>query len=86
MNPGPYHSIDLVATKGKERIAIEIETGKNSPSQICQNVLKCFKAGFEKVYVIGTNRDAHDKVKEALEKAGLFNSGVKVFVGKEVVD
>ncbi len=40
-----------MATKGEERIAIEIETGK---SDIKENVRKCKEAGFEKVILVKT--------------------------------
>lgn len=43
--------IDLVAEKGNERIAIEIETGK---SDVKTNVKKCGDAGFEKAIVVCT--------------------------------
>ena len=40
---GGGKAVDLVATKGNERIAIEVKTGK---SDINENVGKCEKAGF----------------------------------------
>lgn len=49
---GQGRAVDLVATKGNERIAIEIETGK---SDIEGNVRKCKEAGFDEVIVIGTS-------------------------------
>ena len=40
-----------MATKGDERIAIEIETGK---SDVKENVRKCKEVGFEKVVLVRT--------------------------------
>jgi len=48
---GDGKAVDLVATKGGERIAIEIETGK---SDIQGNVRKCREAGFDKVVSVRT--------------------------------
>jgi DNA-binding MarR family transcriptional regulator len=50
---GDGQSVDLVAMKGNERIAIEIETGKSDPEA---NVRKCREAGFEKIVVIPTKK------------------------------
>ena len=43
---GEGKSVDLVAYKGNEKIAVEIETGK---SDAVGNVKKCLEAGFEKI-------------------------------------
>lgn len=48
---GEGKAVDLVATKGDERIAIEVETEK---SDVEENVRKCRKARFDKVVVIHT--------------------------------
>lgn len=48
---GEGRAIDLVATKGHEKIAIEVETGK---SDVQGNIRKCKEAGFEKVLSILT--------------------------------
>ena len=45
-------AIDLVALKGDEILAIEIETGK---SDVVGNIEKCLKVGFEKVVVVAVN-------------------------------
>jgi len=55
---GPHRggkAIDLVATKGDERIAIEVETGKSYAEG---NVRKCGEAGFARVVTIYTDRNA----------------------------
>lgn len=49
---GQGRAVDLVATKGSERIAIEIETGK---SDIEGNVRKCKEAGYQTVNVVETS-------------------------------
>lgn len=41
---GHGKTVDSVATKGDERITIEVETGK---SDVDENVRKCKTAGFE---------------------------------------
>ena len=46
---GEGKTIDLVATKGNDRIAIEVETGK---SDLEVNLKKCREASFEKVVVV----------------------------------
>lgn len=48
---GDGKAIDLLATKGDEKIAIEIETGK---SDVEANVKKCKEAGFGKVIIVKT--------------------------------
>lgn len=51
---GQGKAVDLVATKGNRRIAIEIETGK---SNVENNVKKCKEAGFDEVMVVHTKKD-----------------------------
>ncbi|MBA7639042.1 hypothetical protein ES703_46698 [subsurface metagenome] len=48
---GDGKAIDLVATKGNERIAIEIETGK---SDVEGNLKKCKEVAFARVVVVRT--------------------------------
>ena len=50
---GGGKAVDLVATKGKEHIAIEVETGKSDAQG---NVRKCEEAGFHKVVVKSTTK------------------------------
>ncbi len=45
-------TVDLVARRGDERVAIEIETGK---SDIAANVTKLAEAGFDRVLVVATS-------------------------------
>jgi len=53
---GGGQSVDLVATKGDERIAIEIETGKSDTEA---NVRKCREAGFDETVAVSTKRMDH---------------------------
>jgi len=50
---GDGRAIDLVATKGDERIAIEVETGKSDAEA---NARKCTEAGFSDVRVVDLRR------------------------------
>lgn len=43
------HSVDLIAFNNEERIAIEIEL--HDTPHIQENILKCIKAGFDKIIV-----------------------------------
>lgn len=50
---GEGKAVDLVATKGDERIPIEIETGKSDTEA---NVNKCKEAGLDRVLFVSTRR------------------------------
>jgi len=67
---------DLVAEKGKEKIAIEIETGN---SNAIENVRKCLKAGFDLVVSVPVNRQIEARIKERLKKEKLDKTE-RVFV------
>lgn len=54
---------DLVAEKGKERIAIEIETGR---SNTMQNIRKCLEAGFSMVVSVPISRKTTFEIVEKL--------------------
>jgi len=66
---GGGKTVDLVARKGKERIAIEIETGR---SDTAANVGKCLEASFNKVIVIATTETAEKKARKSLKSAFLL--------------
>jgi Helicase HerA, central domain len=51
---GEGKAVDLVATKGDEKIAIELETGK---SDVQGNIRKCKKAGYDSVLSISTSKN-----------------------------
>ena len=67
---------DLVAERGRERIAIEIETGN---SNAIENVKKCLKAGFDFVISVPINRPIEAQIRERLRKEKLDKTE-KVFV------
>lgn len=66
---GDGKTVDVVAEKEGERIAIEVETGK---SDMVMNIEKCAKADFGKIIVVATSDDARKKINnispELLEK------------------
>jgi len=70
---------DLIAEKPCQKIAFEIETGKNSLAQIAKNLLKNLKARYDRVYAIPTSEKAYKKVLEALDKYHLnYESKIKI--------
>jgi len=86
MRPEPQ-SIDLVANKNDERIAVEIETGKNSVEQIIENISKCIRADFHKIYAIATTDKAYKKINEALVRKDLtYDPRIKVIKAGYFID
>ena len=61
--------VDVLATKGAESIAVEIETGK---SDVVWNVTQNLLSRFKSVLVVATSENALDKVERQLAKAGLI--------------
>ncbi len=62
-------TVDVLARKRAESVAIEIETGK---SDVVANVRKDLLAGFSRVRVVATNPPARRKVRRQLIAAGLL--------------
>lgn len=60
--------VDMLATKGSEHIAVEIETGK---SDVVWNVKQDLLSRFNSVLVVATDERALDKVERQLANAGL---------------
>lgn len=60
-------AVDLVAERGGERVAIEIETGK---SDIAANLTKLAHAGFARVLLVATSPSAAAACQRAIEKDG----------------
>jgi len=56
---GAGKTVDLVAQNDKERIAIEIETGK---SDALGNIRKCLAAGFSRVLCFALSEDVRRTV------------------------
>ena len=69
---GKGKAIDLVAKNSKERIAIEVETGK---SDVVANIEKCLKAGFKKVIVVALAKSVRNLIERSV-----FGSDDKVEV------
>ena len=61
--------VDVLARKGAESIAVEIETGK---SDVVWNVKQNLMSRFSSVFVVATDEGALDKVKLQLARAGLI--------------
>ena len=62
-------NVDVVARKGAENIAIEIETGK---SDIIRNVKQDLLSGFGKVLIVAVDKKALGKVERELAREGLI--------------
>lgn len=63
--------VDLRATRGNERIAVEIETGR---SDVCANVRACVNdRRFSRIIVIATTREAHRHIERMLVRQGLLD-------------
>lgn len=61
--------VDVLARRGTESIAVEVETGK---SDVVWNVKQDLLSRFTKVLVVATDERALDKVERQLAKAGLI--------------
>jgi hypothetical protein len=66
---GGGKTVDIVAEKGNERIAIEIETGR---SDILANVEKCLAIGFDRILVVATTEQSEMKVNSVLKSTLLL--------------
>lgn len=62
-------NVDVLAWNDKERIGIEIETGK---SNVVSNVRNGLLSGFSNFLVVATDKSAMRKIEEQLAKAGLL--------------
>lgn len=62
--------VDIVAEKGKQRIAIEIETGKHI-SRALSNIEKDLKSHFTTVISVATSRSVEEKIRNRLRKKEL---------------
>ncbi len=67
--PRQHGRIDVLARKGSESVAIEVETGK---SDVVRNVKNCLSSDFNKVIVVATSEEAVSRVEQQLAKTGLF--------------
>lgn len=62
---------DIVATKGEQKIAIEIETGKWHISEAVLNVEKALGADFSMVISVATSKVVEEKIRKQLKEKGL---------------
>ena len=62
---GNGKTVDLVAIKGKEKIAIEVETGK---SDVVGNIRKCLAGSFTKIVVLATSTKARARIHHLLNR------------------
>jgi len=60
---GAGKTIDLVATRSAERVAVEIET---DPSEVLANVGKCVAAGYESIQVLATSSTLASRLRSEL--------------------
>ena len=75
--------VDVLAIKGKDFIAIEIETGK---SDIPWNVKQDLRSGFNKIIVVATDDKAMAKIEYKLAKTGLLITGRIEIVMRDKLD
>lgn len=68
---GEGKSVDVVATKNKIQIAIEVETGR---SDILANINKCLQAKFDRIIVVAINEKIESKIKSLLENNDLHQN------------
>ena len=64
--------MDVLATEGRERVALEIETGL---SDAVENVRQNLLSGFDCIIAIATTKAALKKVEHQLAEAGLLIPG-----------
>ena len=74
---GGGQAVDLVAVNDKERIAIEIETGK---SDAVHNIQRALRAGFYKIICVALDGKVERKINEQLKIIDLPESGNVVIV------
>jgi len=67
--------VDVVARKGNERIAIEIETGK---SDFVRNIRQDLAARYDKIIIVATDKSAFEKVEKTLAKEGLIIPKIQI--------
>ena len=68
---GEGKTVDIVASKDGEKLAIEIETGK---SEVDKNMLKCLNGGFSKITMVPLNAITKIEILEKMRGMSLDNS------------
>ena len=61
--------VDVVARKSREKLAIEIETGK---SDFLRNIRQDLAAGYDKIVVVATDKPAFVKIEKQLAQTGFL--------------
>jgi len=79
---GGGKTVDLVASKGGQRIAIEIETGKSDP---VENVAKNLEHGFGHVVCCVVKDELAARIADAIEAAGLYRKNVIVLTASDTI-
>ncbi|GAG04934.1 unnamed protein product, partial [marine sediment metagenome] len=67
--PRKSGTVDVLAVKNGESVAVEIETGK---SDFVRNVKQDLLSGFDKILVVATDEKALGKVERELARAGMI--------------
>ena len=74
--------VDLCATRGQERLAIEIETGRSDTKE---NIRKALHDGFTGVIVVAVTPEAERKVQTIVESLpGNQRAALRLWTGKDV--
>jgi hypothetical protein len=71
-------TVDLVAEKDDQKIAVEIETGK---SDAISNIVKC--SDFKDIICIATTLQAENDIKQRLIKSNIYSKSIKVLSCKK---
>jgi DNA-binding MarR family transcriptional regulator len=79
---GGGRAVDLAAVKGRERMAIEIETGN---SEAVYNVRKSMEAGFERIFCVALDGHLKKKIEEQLMALGIDRERVHVVLPEEIL-
>ena len=59
----------MLARKGPESVAIEVESGQ---SNVIQNLKENLRCGFGRIFIVATDEKALEKVEQLVGNAGLF--------------
>lgn len=80
---GSGKTVDLVARKNSNTIAIEIETWK---SEAVANIRKCLKAGFGTVVSVGTTAQVKNVIGKEIESAESKGQTIRVLSAQELLE
>ena len=74
---GEGKTVDIVAYKGEEKIAVEIETGK---SDVFENILKNLNGGFSKIIIVPLSDKIERKYFTMVQELSVYNSHEIIFL------